>query len=188
MSATTQSTSPPWKIPFLRTYGRAADLMTFHRRACVIRKRVLPTDWRVSRGPPLAPPPADGLRVIISAHIGLRGDILGPTGYVDEGADVYTIQGLSLESEVNALEYRVRFPDGTWSDWVGEGGFAGTRGQSLPVCGVCVRIADVVSHRYKLEIRGLFVGGIAVDVSAGEPCVAPTGAGLRGLQVAVRPA
>jgi hypothetical protein len=174
--------------PFLRTYGRAAELITFHRRACVIRKRFLPTDWRVSRGPPLAPQPADKLMVMINAHFGLRGDILGPRGYVDEGADVYTIQGLALESEIAALEYRVRFPDGTWGDWVNEPGFAGTRGQSLPISGVCVRVAERLSARYALEIRGLFVGGVAVDVGGGEACVAPSGSELRGLQVTIRPA
>jgi hypothetical protein len=174
--------------PFLRTYGRAAELMTFHRRACVIRKRLAPTDWRVSRGPPLAPQPADSFRVMINAHFGLRGDILGPRGYVDEGADVFTIQGLSIESEIAALEYRIRFPDGSWGDWVDEGGFAGTRGQSLPISGVCVRVADRLRNRFALEIRGLFVGGVAVDVSAGEACVAPSGAAMRGVQVTVRPA
>jgi cephalosporin hydroxylase len=173
---------------FLRTYGRAAEFITFHRRACVIRKRFPPTDWRVSRGPPLAPEPADRLMVMISAHFGLRGDILGPRGYVDEGADVFTVQGLSMESEIAALEYRVRFPDGTWGDWVGEGGFAGTRGQSLPISGVCVRIAERLRDRFDLEIRGLFVGGVAVDVIGDEPCVAPSGAELRGLQVTIRPA
>jgi hypothetical protein len=174
--------------PFLRTYGRAADSITFHRRACVIRKRFPPTDWRVSRGPPLAPEPADRLMVMITAHFGLRGDIVGPKGYVDEGSDAFTVQGLALESEIAALEHRVRFPDGTWSEWVDENGFAGTRGQSLPVSGVCVRIAERLRHRFDLEIRGLFVGGVAVDVSAGEPCVAPSGADLRGLQVTIRPA
>jgi hypothetical protein len=174
--------------PFLRTYGRAAEVMTFHRRACVIRKRCLPTDWRVSRGPPLAPLPADALKVMINAHFGLRGDIMGPRGYVDEGADIFTVQGLALESEIAALEYRVRFPDGAWGEWVDEGGFAGTRGQSLPISGVCVRVAERLRDRFDLEIRGLFVGGVAVDASAGEPCVAPSGADLRGLQVTLRPA
>jgi hypothetical protein len=125
---------------------------------------------------------------MINAHIGLRGDILGPRGYVDEGADKFTVQGLALESEIGALEYSVRYPDGNWGDWVEEGGFAGTRGQALAVTGVCVRVAESLRALYDLEIRGLFVGGVAVDVSGGEPCVAPTGADLRGVQVTVRPA
>ena len=174
--------------PFLRTYGRAIEFMTFHRRACVVRKRVPATDWRVSLGPPLAPRTGDGPRVVINAHIGMRGDIFGPSGYVDEGADTFTIQGLALESETHALEYRVRFPDGAWSEWVGEGAFAGTRGQSLPITGFSARLAEPLRQQFKVETRGLFVGGVAVDVSGGADCVAPSGARLRGLQVTISPA
>ena len=173
--------------PFLRSYGRAIEFMTFHRRACVVRKRVPATDWRVSLGPPLAPLVEDGPRVIINAHIGMRGDILGPLGYVDEGDDAYTIQGLALESQTHGLEYRVRFPDGAWSDWGGEGGFAGTRGQSLPLTGFSARLAEPLNPYYKVETRGLFVGGVAVDSGGGADCVAASGAPLRGLQVTIRP-
>ncbi len=172
---------------FLRTYGRAIEFMTFHRRACIVRKRVPPTDWRVSLGPPLAPKPDESPRVVINAHVGMRGDILGPAGYVDEGADIFTIQGLALESETHALEYRVRFPDGAWSEWAGEGAFAGTRGQSLPITGFTIRLAPPLDQEFEVETRGLFVGGIAVDARGGADCVPPGDAQLRGLQVSIRP-
>ena len=93
----------------------------------------------------------------------MRGDIFGPAGYVDEGADTYTIQGLALESETHGLEYRVRFPDGAWSDWVGEGVFAGTRGQSLPITGFAARLTEPLRQQFEVQTRGLFVGGVAVD-------------------------
>jgi hypothetical protein len=173
--------------PFLRTYGRAIEFMTFHRRACVVRKRVSATDWRVSLGPPLAPRPEDGPRVVINAHIGMRGDIFGPSGYVDEGADTYTIQGLALESEAHGLEYRVRFPDGAWSEWVGEGVFAGTRGQSLPITGFSARFTASLRQQFDVQTRGLFVGGVAIDARGGADCVAPSGAQMRGLQVTILP-
>jgi hypothetical protein len=174
--------------PFLRTYGRSIDFMNFHRRSCVIRKRVAPYDWRVSLGPPLAPRPADSLPVVMNAHIGLRGDIFGPAGYVDEGADIYTIQGLALETATRGLEYRVRFPDGAWSEWVGEGVFAGTRGQSLPITGFSARLSEPLQGQYEVQVRGLFVGGVAVDARGGADCVAPSDARLRGVQVTIRPA
>jgi hypothetical protein len=174
--------------PFLRTYGRSIDFMSFHRRACVIRKRVFAHDWRVSTGPPLAPQPANALLVVINAHFGLRGDIFGPSGYVDEGADVYTIQGLALETQTRALEYRVRFPDGTWSEWASEGGFAGTRGQSLPITGFSARLPESHRDRFEVQVRGVFVGGVAVDARGGADCVAPTGERMRGVQVIIVPA
>ena len=174
--------------PFLRTYGRSIDFINFHRRACVIRKRYPPTDWRVSQGPPLLSPQADALALVVNAHFGLRGDIFGPIGWVDEGADTFTIQGFALESETGGVEYRVRFPDGTWSDWVGEGKFAGTRGQALPVTGFSARMVERLRDRYDVMMCGKFVGGARVEKSAGEDCVASFGAELRGLQVIVRPA
>jgi hypothetical protein len=174
--------------PFLRTYGRSIEFMAFHRRACVIKKRVTPTDWRVSAGPPLSPRPADALTTVVSAHFGMRGDIFGPEGYVDEGADTFTIQGFALESETGVIEYRVRFPDGAWSEWVGEGVFAGTRGQAIPITGFAARIADRAKDRFELTSHGRFVGGFKVDKLAGEDCVAPAGAQLRGLQVIINPA
>lgn len=173
--------------PFLRTYGRSIEFMNFHRRCCIMRKRVPPHDWRVSQGAPLAPKSADSLAVMIDAHFGLRGDILGAAGYVDEGADIYTIQGLALESETRGLEYRVRFPEGMWSDWVGEGVFAGTRGQSRPVTGFSARLVERLQDKYEVEVRGLFVGGVAVDSRGGVDCVAPSGSELRGVQVTIRP-
>jgi hypothetical protein len=173
--------------PFLRTYGRAVDYINFHRRCCVLRKRVPPTDWRTSLGPPLAPKPEDALPVVINAHIGLRGDIYGPGGYVDEGADIYTIQGLTLETATRGLEYRVRFPDGAWSDWVGEGVFAGTRGQSLAITGFTARMMEPLADQYEVQVRGLFVGGVAVDARGGVNCVTGGDARLRGVQVTIRP-
>src|SRR5207248_5720256 len=124
------------------------EFMTFHRRACLIRKRMAPMDWRISLGPPLAPRPPDCLPVIINAHVGLRGDIFGAKGYVDEGDDIFTIQGLELESEAQGIEYRVRYPDGAWGEWLGEGKFAGTRGQSLALSGFAARLVEPLRRRY----------------------------------------
>ncbi len=174
--------------PFLRTYGRAIDFITFHRHACVVRKRFAQTDWRVSLGPPLAPRPRDGLQVVVNAHVGLRGDIFGPGGFVDEGADRYTIQGLEIESETGAIEYRVRYPDGAWSEWVGEKFFAGTRGQSLSLTGFSARITEAFRQQFEIQVRGLFVGGIAVDARGGADCVTATNAHLRGVHVMLCPA
>ena len=174
--------------PFLRTYGRAIDFINFHRRACVIRKRYPPPDWRVSQGPPLTARPSDALAVVVNAHFGLRGDIFGPGGFVDEGADIYTIQGFALESELSAVEYRVRFPDGTWSEWLGEGQFVGTRGQALAITGFAARLPERLRERYVLTTSGQFVGGGREDARDGEDCVASSGSKLRGLQVTIRPA
>jgi len=172
---------------FLRTYGRAIDSMTFHRRACVIRKRVPDADWRLNRGEPLSPRPADALQVTLNAHVGMRGDVFGAGGFVDEGADLYTFQGISLASETGALEYRVRSPEGEWSEWAAEGVFAGTRGLARAITGVCVRVVERAAALHVVETYAGFVGGISSQVKDGEPCYAPNGAAMRALQVVLRP-
>ena len=172
---------------FLRTYGRAIDYMTFHRRACVIRKRVPEIDWRVSMGEPLAPKPADALQVTLNVHVGMRGDILGPAGFVDEGSERFTFQGLAMASEIGALQYSVRSPVGEWSDWVDEGVFAGTRGLALTITGLRVRVAEAAAARYSVETHAGFVGGHVGAAKDGEPCYAPTGAPMKAVQVILRP-
>lgn len=172
---------------FLRTYGRSIEYMSFHRRSCVIKKKFTPTDWRVTAGPALAPVPPDAAVVLITAHVGIRGDILGPNGFVDEGSDTYTIQGFALQSDAGALEYRVRYPEGTWSEWALEGQFAGTRGLSLPITGFSVRLRNGAAEKFSLRSYARFVADKFAEADAGEDCVSPDGEKLRGLQFVLTP-
>ena len=97
-SPTISSISTSIEDPFLRTYGRSIDFMTFHRRACVIRKRVRPD--RLARQPGAAAGAAarpTALRVVDQRAFRAARRHFRAGGYVDEGADIYTIQGLALE-------------------------------------------------------------------------------------------
>jgi hypothetical protein len=172
--------------PFLRTYGRALEFMSFRSRACVMRKRLREFDWRLNAGPPLAPLSPVAAPIFIGAHLGVRGDVFGPSGYVDFGSDLYTVQGFAIEFEANVLEYRVRYPDNAWSEWTHDGRFAGTRGKSLPITGFTVRLADGARAKYRLRAFGRFVGDeTPIEAGDGEDCLAPLGAVLRGLQVEI---
>ena len=173
---------------FLRTYGRSIEFMSFHRRSCVLKKHTPATKWPVSVSAPLAETPVDALPVFITAHVGMRGDIFGPFGYVDEGGDAFTFQGFALASDLGGLEYRMRFPDGAWSDWTPEGGFVGTRGKAIAATGFSVRLVEPLRDRFALDLYGLFVGGAKAKVGAGEDCVAALEEPLRGMQIVLRPA
>ena len=171
---------------FLRTYGRALEFMTFNRHACLLKKKSQAPDWRLSPGPALAEvTPATGLRpVLVLAHVGLRGDVYGPKGHVDLGDDRLTIQGFALDSELGVLEYKVRSPDLSWSDWISEGQFAGTRGRAIPLTGFIVRVKESARHALTLRAHGRFVGlAEPIAVGDGQDCVAPLGQDLRGVQV-----
>ena len=171
---------------FLRTYGRALEFMAFQRRACILKKKIAPPDWRVNPGPPLVAraPGGQGVLASVVAHVGLRGDILGPLGFVDLGSDPYTIQGFSIDAPESAVEYRVRYPDLSWSEWTQRGVFAGTRGRSIPVTGFSARLREGMSEKYALSAFGRFVGvETPLEAKDGEDCVSAAAEPLRGLQI-----
>ncbi len=171
---------------FLRTYGRAVHFMSFYRRACLLRKSHAGARTRTQKTVALAPglPNARSLPVNLLVHVGLRGDVVGSHGVVDLGSDAYTFQGLAVDCENSAVEYRVRFPDQSWSEWAHGGAFAGTRGRSLALTGFCARFREGADAHYALRAFGRFVGREAiVEAADGEDCVSPAGEPLRGVQI-----
>jgi hypothetical protein len=143
---------------FLRTYGRAAQFMAFHRGACLIQKRWIRTDlrlralkddcWRAAAAP-----------VAIRAHLSHLGDVYERRGlhnHAAAGAAGPEWQGVSLTSELGALEYRVLSEDGAWTDWAGEGEFVGTRGQGSLLRGIAVRLRPEAAGAHAVRVVARF--------------------------------
>ena len=171
---------------FLRTYGRAAEIISFYRRACLIRKRASPRPPELAVAGPYETPAegADLAPLGLTAHCSHAGDVFGPAGFVDLGADRFAIQGLAIDLDEDVLEYRVRWPDATWSDWTGTGTYAGTRGRAIELTGFAIRLRPAARLKYGLRAIGKFAGGEElISVGDGEECTTATGARLRGLQV-----
>ncbi len=170
--------------PFFRSYGRAIEFMSFRSRACLLKKKLRPFDWHLNSEPPLVAIAGGAAPVSVTAHIGLRGDVFGPGGFVDSGSDLQTVQGFAIDVGDNALEFRVRFPDNSWSEWILDGRYAGTRGKALPVTGFTVRSLEGERAKYRVRAFGRFVGeSKPVEAGDGEDCVSRSGALLRGIQV-----
>ena len=172
--------------PFLRTYGRSAQFMTFYRHACLIRKGMTGREAALRTHEALVPRDATArvIPVAVLAHVTEVGDVVGPDCVVDLAGDAFTFQGLSVDAPENAVECRVRFADGTWSAWQGNGLYAGTRGASKLITGFGVRTAGAARGRYGLRAHGRFAGVAApVSVGDGEDCVAPGETALCGVQV-----
>ncbi|MBU8542728.1 hypothetical protein ACFOEH_03390 [Roseomonas sp. CGMCC 1.13459] len=168
---------------FLRTYGRSAQFLTFYRRACLIKKNVRAVDRSGGAGTPLLTSCAVGVPVEVFAHVSHAGDVFGGEGFIHFSQENRTLQGISLRSEAGVLEYAVRPAGGTWTSWMPEEQFAGTRGQSKPLIGVKVRLKSGHDKDFGLEVAGRFVGGgDPVVVPAGAECAASE-AHLRGLHV-----
>jgi methyltransferase family protein len=171
---------------FLRTYGRAAQFITFYRHACLIRKQVPDKGLRGYIGRPLVVAEDDRSRVPvqIAAHLAHLGDVFGSSGFVNPSSERFALQGLALCTSEDILEYRVRWPDSSWSEWFSTNSFAGTRGQSKQLTGVTVRLHAAARHRYKLRVIARFAGsGDLVEASDDEDCVSTSGQALCGIQI-----
>ena len=83
----------------------------------------------------------------VTCHVSRHGDVTAPGGAWIGGPDApAVIEGLALRCGglgEQRLEYQVLLPGsgGLWSPWVGNGGFAGTRGRGLGLLGLRIRLA-----------------------------------------------
>lgn len=98
------------------------------------------------------------------AHISRRGDVWVTAGEWAAGPDAPgRIEGLELRSPekegVRAeLQVLAASKDAKWSDWIGTGVFAGSRGQNRPLAGLRLRLAGDAAHRFIVNADALFLG------------------------------
>jgi hypothetical protein len=185
--------------PFLRTYGRVIESITFLKRACVIRKgRHSGTSDLIYmpgfEAPDAASSPLIGvsngrelLPLCLACHIGTIGDWYSHTGSLKSLDDDNHIQGFVLFPQgfpAKALEYRARLGDGTWTEWVSCGNFVGTMGVAQALTGYSARLAQGASSVFTLRLVGLFRGQTdPVRVGQAEECVPDSSTGeLYGMQ------
>lgn len=172
---------------FLRTYARGVQIFAFGNRVCLIQKRGQKPRSEIDWAQPLAARAGANLDVGVLAHISHVGDVYGPNGIVNFGADANSLQGLALTGPDGALEYRVRWPDGSWSDWARQG-FLGTRGRALLLTGVAVRLTEEARPCFELKLAARFAGSAeAVAAASGEDCIGDASAALCALQIDLAP-
>jgi hypothetical protein len=187
--------------PFLRTYGRSIELITFLKGACIIRKGR--ESSREARMPGVTAPQGASdmlvdvagagelLPLSLACHIGAVGDWHSHTGALRSAQDGCDIQGFVMYGRgiaAQALQYRARLADGTWTDWVGCGAFAGTMGRGQSLTGFSARLLEEAGPGMTLSAVGLFRGQDgATQAGDGEDCVANCGQGeLYGMQCMLR--
>lgn len=100
----------------------------------------------------------------LRCHLAKRGDVEAIANRWVGGPDApAAIEGLSIDWSAPPgvyLEYQViaHGADGRWSNWVRAGGFAGSRGRSLPLVGVRLRVSGAASAPFSLAGEALFLG------------------------------
>lgn len=185
--------------PFLRTYGRNVQSITFYRRACLLQKKYSSgrrgidapglesndiEDGSLANAP-LTPTP--GMLSIV-CHIGEIGDRQSTSGAIRVLRDDVSIQGFVIycDNSIGAdLEYRARLANGVWTDWVGCGHFAGTMGKSQDLSGFSARLSGPSEKTYDIDLAGLFrEQANTVLITGGGDCVSKAGANpLYGMQL-----
>jgi hypothetical protein len=103
---------------------------------------------------------------------------------VDIESDQFAIQGIAIEADGNPFDYRVRWPDMTWSDWATAPVFAGTRGRSIELTGIAIRLREPAGQDHSLRVIGRFAGrdGL-IRKAGGDDCTSETNAPLCGFQI-----
>jgi hypothetical protein len=176
---------------FLRTYGRAMGTVAFSRHACLIQK-CYQDEVIAGAGEPLLHAEAGTASVParLLAHLGHRGDVTAPCGWVRATRRGQAIQGFAISLADDAprhLHYRSRSMAGIWSAWATGGTYVGTRGRKDNLTGFSVRLAPSGRAGCTLQAAGQFgASGNIVAIDAEGDCVSPNGRHpLTGMQVRV---
>ena len=102
------------------------------------------------------------------AHISRRGDVWVTPGEWAAGPDAPgRIEGLELrplmKEGVHTELQVLAGGDRNWSDWIGEGAFAGSRGQNRALAGVRLRLTGDQAHRFIVDAEALFLGSAIMN-------------------------
>lgn len=138
--------------------------------------------------PDQAPPPA------IVAHVQRDGDVARGFGeWVGAAGAGRWIEGFSIAAPegiaTQDLEYQAVLGRGWLSPWILSGGFCGSRGMSLPVLGLRVRLKGAANLNYACEAEATFGDGTRIGplVGAEVACESETLAPLEAFRLVLAP-
>ena len=132
--------------------------------------------------------------VQVVAHIYSRGDVGGQIGeWMGEPGSKRWIEGFGLapadlipEADI---EYQAVLGRGWLSPWSDGGQFCGSRGMSLPILGLRVRLKGASATTKRVRLEATFVdGSSAGPVFSGQPCEAESLAALEAFRLVIEDA
>ncbi len=146
-------------------------------------------------GAPAAVPAAEAAPtgpVEISAHVQRRGDVTARIGeWIGDRGSKAWIEGFAIKPEIEItpedIEYQAVLGRGWLSPWAEGGQFCGSRGMSLPILGLRVRLRGAAAATHECVVAASFVDGTSIGpVANGEACETESLAPLEAFQVAIR--
>jgi hypothetical protein len=135
---------------------------------------------------PVAEKPAE-----ITAHVQGRGDVsVGLADWMGEPDSKRWIEGFSISPKGPVgpadIEYQAVLGRGWLSPWAEGGQYCGSRGMSLPILGLRIRLRGDAAERYDCVVEASFVDGTKLAPSDnGEPCQAESLAPLEAFRVKI---
>jgi hypothetical protein len=143
--------------------------------------------------PPGGTKTPDASQAEIVAHIQGRGDVTTTlTEWMGKPGSKNWIEGFAISPRhligPNDIEYQAVLGRGWLSPWSEGGQFCGSRGMSLPILGLRVRLRGEAAERYDCTLTASFVDGTKVGpLDNGEPCQAESLAPLESFQLQITP-
>jgi hypothetical protein len=130
----------------------------------------------------------------IVAHIQTRGDVLGKLDeWMGEPDSKKWIEGFAVSPKVAFpgvtlgpadVEYQAVLGRGWLSPWAEGGQYCGSRGMSLPILGLRMRLRGEAAERFDCAVTASFVDGTKVGpLDNGEPCQAESMAPLEAFRI-----
>ncbi len=153
--------------------------------------------------PPPAPavpqntPPAgasgDTAQAEMVAHIQTRGDVAASlTEWMGKPGSKHWIEGFAIAPKQmigpGDIEYQAVLGRGWLSPWSEGGQFCGSRGMSLPILGLRVRLRGPAADNFDCALSASFVDGTRVGpLDNGEPCQSESLAPLEAFHLEIKP-
>jgi hypothetical protein len=136
---------------------------------------------------------ADIANAEIVAHVQTRGDVIASLAdWVGTPGSKHWIEGFALSPKQTIgpddIEYQAVLGRGWLSPWAEGGQFCGSRGMSLPILGLRVRLRGEAAEGYDCAVAATFVDGTEIGpLDNGEPCQAESLAPLEAFRIELRP-
>ncbi len=135
----------------------------------------------------------DAGTVEVVAHVYKRGDVAGRLGgWMGEPGSNRWIEGFGISPiegvPASDIEYQAVLGRGWLSPWSEGGQFCGSRGMSLPILGLRIRLRGDSATSHRVVLSATFVDGTRIGpVADGDACEAPSLAALEAFQVSIEP-
>jgi hypothetical protein len=144
--------------------------------------------------PSAVPVPGEAAKTAeMIAHIQGRGDVLAKLGeWMGEPGSQRWVEGFALAPRgklgPNDIEYQAVLGRGWLSPWAEGGQYCGSRGMSLPILGLRVRLRGEAAERYDCHVEASFVDGTKIGpLDNGEPCQAASLSPLEAFHIKLTP-